>query len=381
MKNTILIIAFVCTQIFAQSQTADSLLQALSKAKESEKVNILNQLFDQWIDEDPVKAIGYTHEALLLASELDDKIGKAKAYSNMGLAYKEQGALDKSLEYLTIADTLFRDLKVEDEMAGCMSNIGTIYSLKGDYELALRYYQEALKIFESFKDSKQIVRVLNNIGDAHSDLGRFPEALKAFENAVALSSVEGQIPPDLYLNLGDLYLHEAQHAKAIEFYDKALNALTPPHDHILQINIHTSMGKAWFELGDLKKSEKNLTEALAVSETHHVYVYEPAIYKSLAATYAREGRMKDAYESMLKFENSREKIFNEESNRKIDQMEMVIGIQEKEKQILTMKKDEAIRNFQVQRTQLGIILVIISIITIMLLVNIFIQKTKSARRK
>jgi uncharacterized membrane protein YidH (DUF202 family) len=46
-----------------------------------------------------------------------------------------------------------------------------------------------------------------------------------------------------------------------------------------------------------------------------------------------------------------------------------------------MKKDEAIRNFQIQRTQLGIILVIISIITIMLLVNIFIQKTKSTRRK
>ncbi len=381
MKNLTLIIAFACTQLFAQSQASDSLLQVLNKAKGSEQVNILNQLFDQWIDDDPVKAIGFTHEALMLANEFNDQNGRAKAYSNMGIAYKEQGALDKALEYLTIADTIFRDLKVEEEMAGCMTNIGMIYSLKGDYALALKYYQEALKVFESFKDSKQIVKVLNNIGDAYSDLGNFTEALKAFENAVTLSSVAGQIPPELHLNIGDLYLHEGQQAKAIEFYEKALAGITPPHDHILQINIHTSLGKAWLGLGDSKKSEKNLTEALSISELHHVYVYEPAIYKSLASTYAREGRMKDAYEAMLKFENSRERIFNEESNRKIDQMEMVIGIQEKEKQILTMKKDEAIRNFQVQRTQLGIILVIISIITIMLLVNIFIQKTRSRRSK
>ena len=95
MKNLTLIIAFACTQLFAQSQASDSLLQVLNKAKGSEQVNILNQLFDQWIDDDPVKAIGFTHEALMLANEFNDQNGRAKAYSNMGIAYKEQGALDR----------------------------------------------------------------------------------------------------------------------------------------------------------------------------------------------------------------------------------------------------------------------------------------------
>src|SRR5688572_23016800 len=88
----------------------DSLLAVLDTAKNERKVKVLNELFRANLASDPVKAIGYTREALSMATEINDQRGMAASYNNLGVAYKNQGALDKALEYyirsLKIYDTL-----------------------------------------------------------------------------------------------------------------------------------------------------------------------------------------------------------------------------------------------------------------------------------
>ena len=41
--------------------------------------------------------------------------------------------------------------------------------------------------------------------------------------------------------------------------------------------------------------------------------FEPQILKSLAANYAKQNKMKEAYDKMLEYDKAREKIYNEES--------------------------------------------------------------------
>src|SRR6188768_2988380 len=81
----------------------DSLENVLKSAKGDLKVKTLNELFRFYYNSDPIKAIGYTREALSLASEIDDRKGMAASYNNLGIAYKSQGALDKALEYYLIS--------------------------------------------------------------------------------------------------------------------------------------------------------------------------------------------------------------------------------------------------------------------------------------
>ena len=83
----------------ADAQAIDSLMAVLDTARNERKVKTLNELFRAYIQSDPLKAIGYTREALSLASDINDKRGKAAAYNNLGVAYRNQGALDKALEY------------------------------------------------------------------------------------------------------------------------------------------------------------------------------------------------------------------------------------------------------------------------------------------
>lgn len=59
------------------SQKIDSLNAVLDTAKNDRKVKTLNELFRATLSSDPVRALGYTREALNLATEINDSKGMA----------------------------------------------------------------------------------------------------------------------------------------------------------------------------------------------------------------------------------------------------------------------------------------------------------------
>ena len=60
----------------------------------------------------------------------------------------------------------------------------------------------------------------------------------------------------------------------------------------------------------------------------------------------------------LKYDDAREKIFGEESTRKIAQMEMVIDFQEKEKEYDLLRQEGEITKLELRNSRLFIILII-----------------------
>src|SRR5688572_12525833 len=133
-------------------QQKDTLLAALDTAKNEHKVKALNELFRAHIQSDPIKAIGYTREALSLATEIKDQKGMAASYNNLGVAYKSQGALDKSLEYYITSLNIYETLNNKEGIATTKNNIANIYSIKSDFGQAMKYLEESHAQFVELKD-------------------------------------------------------------------------------------------------------------------------------------------------------------------------------------------------------------------------------------
>ena len=51
----------------------------------------------------------------------------------------------------------------------------------------------------------------------------------------------------------------------------------------------------------------------------------------MSSNYATQGKMKEAYETFLQYDAAREKIYGEESTRRIAQMDVALDLKEKEK--------------------------------------------------
>ena len=115
---------------------------------------------------------------------------------------------------------------------------------------------------------------------------------------------------------------------------------------------------------------------MALSKELQAFVYEPQILKSMAGNYAKQNKMKEAYDAMLRYDLSREKIYGEESSRKIAQMEMVLDIHQKEKEVDALKKDDEIKTLQLHNTRMVITSIVLAIVVSLAVVNLFMQKKK-----
>lgn len=379
----ILIVCFAASVFPKQlsAQVVDSLKNMLGKAKGPERVRLFNRLYIELSSTDPVQASAYNREALTLAMEIKDTLGMAKSYNNLGHIYRNHGALDQALEYYVTSENLFRQIDDADGLGSVFNNIGTIYGYKQDHNRAKNYFEKAQQIFIQRGDKERLSGVMNNLGNTLMAMGDQDLAMNFFEESLSIAEQSGKKTPDPLVNIGNLYLIRNDHDKAVDYLNQAAEAARQLNNKESLLSIQIGLGNAWLKAGDLSASEKSLKEALRLSEEVEAYVLEPEIFKSLAANYAQQGKMGDAYTNMLKYEEGREKYFSEESSRKIAQMEMLIDIHEKEKELEALRREEEINRIKLQRSQLAITLIILILVVIALVANLYLQKKKSARRK
>jgi tetratricopeptide (TPR) repeat protein len=363
-----LLLTLCATPLFSQT---DSLLAALDTAKNQYKVKVLNELFRANIQSDPVKAIGYTREALNLATDINDQKGMAASYNNLGVAYKNQGALDKSLEYYIRSLKMYEKLGNKEGIGTTKNNIASIYSIKGDYGQAMKYMEEAYAQFVELDDKTKIVGTLNNLGNLHSDLQLYEKAMRYYSEAYQLSSKLGQAYSDPMNNTGNVYFRNGNYQRAVEFYLKALEIQRKENDRMGILNTITNIGIAYTKAGQPKPAQEYLVEAEKLANELQAYRFIPSILKNNSENLYRLGDSKKAYITLLKYDSAREKVYGEESSRNIAQMEMALSIQEKEKEFEMLKKESEIKSLELRNSRLFITLLVLGILVVLASVNFY----------
>lgn len=366
MRKTLIISFFT---LFAGSLWAqpkiDSLKQALQKAEGDLKVKTLNELFRAYQDSDPVTALGYTREALNLAAEIGDKKGMAAAYNNLGVSYRQQGAIDKALEYYINSLKIYESLENKEGIATLKNNISTIYATKKDYGLAVNYLEQSYALFIQLGDKMKIVGSMNNLGNLNSELQLHEKAMRYYSEAYQLSQQAGVPFADPVNNLGNIHFRQGNYQKAIEFYLKALEIQKENNDRLGTLNTLTNVGAAFTKAKQPKPALQYLTEAKALAEELQAYSYLPNILRSHADILYQQGKAKEAYETILRYDSLREKMYGEESTKNIAQMELVLSFSEKEKELQVLQKESQIQSLQLRNSRLFIIMVILGILILL----------------
>jgi tetratricopeptide (TPR) repeat protein len=376
---TVLSIVIIAAQAFCSP--TDSLENVLKTALAENKVKVYNELFRAYINSDPVKAIGYTREALALATEINDQKGMAASYNNLGVSYRNQGALDKALENYLLSLHIYDKLKNAEGIATTKNNIGTIYSMKKDYGQALKYFEDSYQHFSQLNDKQKMIGSLNNLGNLHSDLQLFEQALKFYSQALLLNEQTGKIYIDPINNIGNLYFKQGNYQRAIDYYLRAINMTRKENNKITMLNIMTNLGEVYSKSNQTAKAQIYLDSAMLLCRELEAYAFEPQILKNMAGNFANQGKMKEAYDAMVGYDKTKEKIYGEESSRKIAQMEMVLDLQSKEKEVDALKLEGTIKSMELRNTRMVIIIAVLIIISAISIVNIFLTRKKSGSVK
>jgi tetratricopeptide (TPR) repeat protein len=352
-------------------QQKDTLLAALDTAKNQYRVKALNELFRSRLQSDPVEATGYTREALSLATDINDQKGMAASYNNLGIAYKNQGALDKALEYYMRSLKIYETLKNSEGIATTKNNMATIYSIKGDFGQAMKYLEESYGLFVQSGDQTRIVGSLNNLGNLHTDLQLYEKAMRYYSEAYQLSEKLGQPYSDPMDNMGNVYFKQGNYSGAIDHYKKALAIERTTNNRLGMLNTLTNIGIAYTKSNQPKPAQQYLIEAEKLALDLEAYSFIPPILKNKSENQFRLGKVKDAYTLLLRYDSAREVVYGEESSRNIAQMEMAMRIQEKDKEFEILRKQAEINTLALNNTRLVVLLIVLAILGVIAGVNLF----------
>lgn len=358
------------------SQNNDSLESLLDTIQGEGKVKTLNELFRGHLHADPVRAVGFAREALMLATEIEDSRGMAAAYNNLGVAYRNQGALDKALEYYLTSMKLYDSLQNKEGVATTKNNIANIYSIKRDYAQAKRYLEESYTIFQELNDPFRLVGSMNNLGNLYQDINLHDKALDYYTQAYALSEKNGAKFGDPLSNVGNIYFNQGNYREAIGYYERALDIEREHNNKLGILNTLTNMGIAYTKARQAKDAERYLSEAQQLSEELQALTALPSIYKASAENFSIQNKWRDAYQMQLKYDEMREQIYSEESSRNIAQMEMVLDFQEKERELEILKKEDEIKTLELRNTRLFIIMAILGVIIVIGSINFYYMDRK-----
>ena len=353
----------------AMAQNIDSLRQ-IEIIEDTASVQVLNKLYNYNINSDPKLALDYTLEALDISLKLNYKKGIAFSYNNIGVFYKNQGAPEKAMSYYLESLELNREIGNKTGEAYSMNNIGSVYSLQGDYNNALLFYLKSYQLMDSLKDTKNIVGALNNLGNVYLAKGEDYRAIGFYKTGLRLFTKHSSANFDPYLNIGKVYFMRQEYRRAKSYYLQSLNMNIERNNLIGQAyaNHHLT---GWYSANNQsKEAMESELKALALAEELANNPLLMDIYLSLSELYYAAGNINEAYNSRVLYDAYKDAIHNDESHRKLAQLEVTYLLLEKEKELELVKKENQLNKLRVDNTKTVIILGIMG--TILLMATLFI---------
>lgn len=331
---------------------------------------------------DAEEALDYAEKALKVAEKLNFQRGQAYALKSVGMAYYFQGKYLEAVLYWQQALAVFQ--KIDDKLgvANMLNNLGAINFNQGDDEIALNYYLQSLKVSEEVGDKLRIVTALLNIGAVYSNKPNTHDlALKYYLRALPLSLELGDQDAigTLEANIGELYLASNENDEALDFFEKALDALKKTENGNVPFALY-NIGRAYTQRKEFDRAIYYQQEALSLAEQmsrkkemaqallgladayRQNNQAEEAIaallrardiaqdiggkneleeaYGNLASLYSQRGDYKNAYNNQVLYTAIKDTLYNADMDKQIQYMSLRFDLDKKQGEIDMLEKDK-----------------------------------------
>jgi serine phosphatase RsbU (regulator of sigma subunit) len=367
MKSISVLLSFVISfQAFAQNPKIDSLLSVLkNETVDSTRIKAGAELGKQWmLIGNYDKAFSANSDAIHLAEQALSTPGispesrecilkaEGKAYNNIGVTNLYKGYYDKSLESHLKALAIREKIGFKQGISSSLNNIGNLFLQKDELDKAMEWYQRSIKISEEIQDKQLMSMTYNNIGLIYQDKYVYDKALLYIKKALVLREELGdkQTIAASYTNLAILSSIRSDPKTAEEYYFKAIKLMEEVGDKM-------SMAVTYNNIGDLYLSQHKVAEAkkmqllsLSLGEEIHAKPSMIYSYSSLAQCDSALGDFKGAYAYQKLYKAVNDSMFNEESDKREQDMQAKYNTEKKQHEIDLLTKDGEIQKSQV-RTQ------------------------------
>ncbi|MFH2144062.1 MAG: tetratricopeptide repeat protein, partial [Bacteroidota bacterium] len=341
---------------------------AVSNEDKNSEVIALNIMGDIYYDKGLYdESIECYQKALDINILLKNDTNIAASYNFIGMIYEGRADYEKSLIFYDKALDINKRLNYLPSLANNYNNIGMIYFNYGKYDEAIEHYLEAIKIDSILNRFNNLAIDYNNLALAYFYMGDMDVALPLFRRAVKIDleiSNKSSIAPFIN-NIGLIFFKKEEYDSALFYFHEAIDLSIKLNNIRDAATYQINLGVTYaLKLGEFQKGYDMYEKCLEICRANNYLDLVQITYQAYYKTYKKQGNYKKAFEYYEMYSDVKDSIFNEQSQKALEQYRAKYETEKKEKEIELLKKDQKIRNIILYAISGGFLLFLILMIIV-----------------
>ncbi len=151
------------------------------------------------------QAIIYYRQVIRIARQIGDHFNEARACSNLGFFYSEQGHWWRAETLGGHALTMFEQLDSNHGRAHTENHLGTLYTRQHRWKAAGQHLERACDLWQAMGDDHGLMRGFINLSLLYNEMEQPDKALSYLEKALQRARLTGEEAEIglIYMNIGD----------------------------------------------------------------------------------------------------------------------------------------------------------------------------------
>ncbi len=302
---------------FIEEKSRDSIVKYNTQLLEISKINKESFFYGYALLNDAIynaNSKEYLEEKIQEALSIFKKAGKDNyvllSYNELAKVNRSKSNFDKSNKYndsvisILLNDKLvsFSENKKKEHLLSAYHNISGNFYYTGEYENALKNGLIAKNYSDSI-EGKKFDKVDIGLGMINIALGRHEKARKTFKDLIK-NSESKPIRKFGFMSLASSFYEKEEHDSAIFYYKRAKVFSEEMNDIVGLATILTNIGINETARGNFSEAEKNLLEAISISNTNRIGNIKETTLLGLGEVYIKQYRPDSAIDILLEVQDS-----------------------------------------------------------------------------
>lgn len=313
---------------------AETAYKLALRNKESEQVAqaafYLGKLYGSKLSEYK-KGIFYYKESIALAKGYQSSaVYLAESHAGLGILYYNAGQYDKALQHLSTSLDIYKSKRDQTNQYFIRAMIANIYGEYAPHSFSAtnESFNELLAIATKINNDSLYLVTAGYYTSALIRYQKYEEAERHINKALQLSKA-GELYTKstqvLYLNLGDIFVHEGMMKAAINQYEKARQLAIQFKMNIALFNSDLRLGRSYLSLDEVEVAKKYFTEALLGFGKLDMKIKLQEVYSELALLEVKQKNFEEAYQHRTLQSVLKDSLLNQQSKSLLDlQNQMMI---------------------------------------------------------
>jgi predicted ATPase len=194
----------------------------------------------------------------------------ASIYNRLGGIFYQKDDLEQSSYYVRKSLVLREEIGDSGAVARCYNNLGLLAWKRGNWDDALDDFTRSMELNKKLGDVEAVIFLHNNIGLLQTDKGNLDTASEHLRESLTGSQQIGHIAleGEAYLHFSRYWLAAEEWEKSLSYSHRALKIFSEIGSQDRLVDLHASIGEAWYGLGEIEKATSAGQEALQIINEH-----------------------------------------------------------------------------------------------------------------